>query len=149
MKFNRTDILILLAFIGLLIYPIIILTALHINIVLYILIFCVVTLTTFAINRTLSTILFYILLGLLLYIDYFFLILLIIGIFEPNRGVVTEHPVMDLTWIWGIPVGIVLTSLSIWIYHKINKRNKAIEIGVTSIFLIAALIRWIYYTYVL
>ena len=149
MKFNRIDILIGVALVIIFIYPCLFLTDLKRNPVLFVSLFAGITLASFFIKQnTISTTLFYILSGVMLFVDYVFLICWIIGIIDPNKGTVLfsdkrEH-VMDMTWIWGVVLGLLLTPLTLAMYNKSKRRNRKLEIAVTAIFFIVTAIIWLY-----
>lgn len=108
---------------------------------IFMLIFGVLTFISFIIKqKSISTLLFYILTGAILYINYFMLTDLIIDLINPNRGWVEfegeRHRVMDLSWIWGVIMGFIFSPLTLILYHRTKIRDRKIEIGATVVFLI-------------
>ncbi len=91
---------------------------------------------------------FYILLGSMLYINIFILTNLIVGTINPDDGWFVDnngvrYRVMSMNWIWGVVAGIVLSPLTIILYHKKVKRNKILEISITIIFIVLTAIIYI------
>ncbi len=117
---------------------------------LFMLIFGGLTLTSFITKqKIITTWLFYILIGTMLYINYFMLTNLIIDLINPDRGWVEfegdRHRVMDRSWIWSVILGIILTPLTIILYHRKKVRNRSIEIALTSLFLVITTAIYIVY----
>lgn len=105
------------------------------------LIFGLITLISFILKlpKT-STWLFYILIGTMLFVSYFTLVDKIIDFLNPNRGWVEyqgeRYRVMDMNWIWGVFFGFILSPLTIILYHKKKLRNRSLEIGLLTFFLV-------------
>ena len=147
---RKSTIIIGLLFAGLLVGTGIMQTHLKNNPQLFMLIFGGLTLTSFITKQNIiTTWLFYILIGTMLYINYFMLTNLIIDLVNPDRGWVEfegeRHRVMDMSWIWGVILGFILSPLTIILYHREKVRNRSIEIGVTSLFLALTTVIYIVY----
>jgi sterol desaturase/sphingolipid hydroxylase (fatty acid hydroxylase superfamily) len=109
------------------------------------LIFSGLTLLTFLIRQDkIATVLFYIIFGTMLYINFFLLTNEIIDILNPDRGWIEidgeRRRVMDVSWVLGVIVGLLLAPLTVLLYHKKIKRNRMVEIATTTIFLIVTTI---------
>lgn len=91
-----------------------------------------------------ATILFYILFGTMLYINFYLLSNILLDILNPNRDWIVidgqRRKVMDASWIYGVIVGLILAPLMILLYHQKIKRNRIVETATTSIFLIVTAI---------
>jgi hypothetical protein len=101
-------------------------------------------------QQLMASILFYILLGTMLYINIFISTNLIVNIINPDGGWIVDnngerHRVMQMNWIWGVLAGLILAPLIIVLYHKKIKRNKVLEILLTTIFIILTAIIYIKY----
>ena len=147
---RKSNIIIGLLFAGLLIGTGIMQTHLKSKPQILMLIFGALTLASFIIKqKMISTWLFYILIGTMLYINYFMLTNLIIDLLNPDRGWVEfegeRHRVMDMSWIWGVILGFLLSPLTIILYHKSKVRNRSIEIGITTLFLVITIVIYIVY----
>lgn len=94
-------------------------------------------------TKTVSTGLFYLLIGMLLFVNYFMITDWIIHFVNPNRNWVVvngiKHPTMDFSWIWGVIAGLILSPVTIVLYHKNNRRNQFIEIATTVLFLMVTI----------
>lgn len=91
---------------------------------------------------------FYILMGVMLYINIFILTSLIINTIMPDDGWIVDsngerHRVMPMNWMWGVLVGLVISPVAIFLYHRKMKRNKVLEISLTTIFIILTAIIYI------
>lgn len=97
----------------------------------------------------LSTTLFYIVLGILLYFFYFTSICWLINTISPHITYVDEqghsYPTTDNRWMWSVFLGICLSPITLFIYHKYMHRNKTLEIITTAAYLITTII--IYLTF--
>ena len=107
---------------------------------IFMLLFGVFTLFSFVIKQKLiSTILFYSIIGTMLYINFFILTNFVIDLINLNRGWVefegNRYKVMDMTWIWGAIIGFVFSPITLILYHRI-KRSRVMEIGVSIVFLV-------------
>jgi len=117
----------------------------------YMLLFGLLTLGSLFTKQTFKTsIPFYILLGTMLYTNIFILTNLIVNTISPDDGWFVDtngerHRVMQMNWIWGVLVGIVLSPLTIFLYHKKTQRNRVLEISLTTIFTILTSIIYIKY----
>ena len=150
MTARKSNIYIGLLFAGLLFGTGIMQTHLKNNPQLFMLIFGALTLTSFITKqKIITTWLFYILIGTMLYINYFMLTNFIIDLINSDRGWVEfegeRHRVMDTSWIWGVFLGFILTPLTIILYHRKKVRNRSIEITVTSLFLVITTAIYIVY----
>ncbi|MEO6883583.1 MAG: hypothetical protein ABI199_06135 [Bacteroidia bacterium] len=143
MKIKPSDIIIVLLFIGSIITGFI-QTQLKNNAQIILLAFGFITLLSFLIkNNSLSTVLFYLLSILILFITYFGFIYWIMDfIYPPSaRGWVTvgaeRHRVMDMSWIGVILFSTIVAPLTMLVYHKITKnRNRKKEMILTLFFVI-------------
>jgi hypothetical protein len=147
MKFKKADILSSLMFISLLIGAYIMLDGLKAFVYLWVLLFGGVTLVSLLLNKkTISTILFYLLIGLILLVTYLMLINLIIPMRDPNiiGAIAGKHDdKIYMDWRWGILFGFLLTFLTILLYHKSRQKNRVIEIAFAVLFIVIAFIRYI------
>ncbi len=85
---------------------------------------------------------------MMLFINIFILTNQIVNIINPDDGMVKDNigernSVMQMNWVWSILAGLVLSPLIIVQYHKKIKRNKILEISLTTIFLILTAIVYI------
>lgn len=145
---RKTNIIIGLIFSGLLVGTAIMQTHLKNKPQIFMLIFGVLTLMSFAIKqKIISTVLFYMLIGTMLYINYFILANLVIDLINPNRSWVEfegkRYPRMDRSWIWGVVLGFILSPLTIKLYHSKKVRYRLMEIGVTTFFLVITTVIYI------
>jgi hypothetical protein len=149
MSYKPTDILIGLLFAGLLLGTGFMQTDLKNEPQIFMLLFGLLTLgSLFAKQPFKTSIPFYILLGTMLYINIFILTNFIIDTISPGDGWVVDttgvrHRVMQMNWIWGVLTGLVLSPLTIVLYHKKIKRNRVLEISLTTIFIILTAIIYI------
>lgn len=92
-----------------------------------------------------SSIPFYFFLGTLLFIHIFFLTNFIVSTIFPMDGLVIDtngekQRVMQMNWVWGFIAGLVLSPLTVFLYHKKIKQNKVLEILLTTLFIILTVI---------
>lgn len=108
----------------------------------YMLLFGIFTLWTLYTKLPFKTsLLFYVLLGTMLYINIVIIANLLANMINPNDGWHidsggTKHRIMQMNWIWGAAIGLILSPLSIIFYHKKVQRNKTLEIILTTIFIL-------------
>ena len=108
----------------------------------YLLLFGLLTLGSLIFTRPIKTsIPFYLLLGIMLYVNLFIVILLLVNVINPNDGLFIDSNgetqyVMAMNWIWGAFIGAILAPFAIYQYHKKVSRNKVLEIGLTSAFVL-------------
>ncbi len=151
MRYKISDILIGLIFAGLIIGTGLMQPDLKSKPQVYMLLFGLLTLGSLFSKQPFQTsIPFYILLGIMLYINFFMLTNFIVDTISPDDGWVVDnngerHRVMQMNWIWGVLAGLVLSPLTIFLYHKKKQRNKVLEISFTIIFIILTAI--IYFKY--
>lgn len=149
MNNKLSDILIGLLFAGLIVGTGFMQTQLKNQPQIYMLLFGLLTLGSLLAKQTFNTsVPFYILLGTMLYINIFILTNRIVTIISPNDvwGADTNgerHRVMPMNWVWGVLTGLVLSPLAIMLYHKKVKRNKRLEISLTTIFIVLTAIIYI------
>jgi hypothetical protein len=149
MNYKLSDILIGLVFTGLIIGTGFMQTQLKNEPQIYMLLFGLLTLGSLFAKQTFKTsIPFYLLLGTMLYINIFILTNQIVNIISPDHGYVVDsnwerHRVMQMNWIWAVLTGLVLSPLTIILYHKKIQRNKALEISFTTAFIISTAIIYI------
>jgi hypothetical protein len=142
MNLKLSDILIGILFVGLIIGTGFMQTQLKNELQIYMLLFGLLTLGSLYAKHPLKTsIPFYILLGIMLYINIFILTNQIVNIIRPDDGWVIDndgerHRVMQMNWVWVALAGLVLSPLTIILYHKKIKRSKVLEISLTTIFII-------------
>lgn len=91
---------------------------------------------------------FYILFGVMLYINIFILTNLIVNTLIPDDGWVVDnngerYRVMSMNWMWGVLAGLVISPVAIFLYHRKIQRNKVLEISLTAIFIISTSIIYI------
>lgn len=90
------------------------------------------TVSFFMRQKSLFNILFYILLWIMLFINFSMLTHLIVDLFNPGDGWVQfqgeSHRVMETNWVWGAMVGFALSSLSLILYHKTKMNNQTLEV---------------------
>ena len=96
-------------------------------------------LSFFSQNQTLPTILFYTLVLIMLYTNFFTLAAWLVNSIYPDRGWVEvdgkKHRIMDMSWVWCVLCGLVFSPICLFVYHKVVIRNRAVEIIVTTIFI--------------
>jgi hypothetical protein len=142
MNYKLSDTLIGLLFAGLIIGTGFMQTQLKNEAQICMLLFGALTLGSLVAKKPFKTsIPFYILLGTMLYINIFILTNYTVNRISPDDGWFVDndgerHRVMQMNWIWGVLTGLVLSPLTIVLYHKKIKRNKLLEISLTSIFII-------------
>ena len=95
-----------------------------------------------------SSIPFYIVLGVMFYINIFLLASAAVDFIHPhqdwttqNDGSIDRSP--NLNWLGAIIVSFFLSPLSIVFYHKKIQRNKGLEIAFITLFIIVTLIIYI------
>ena len=150
MKLKFLDILIGLTFIFLIIGAAIMQTGLKNEPQIEMILFGFITLASLFIKQPNNTsILLYILLAMLIYINTFIVTNFIVNIINPDDGWFVDntgrHRVMSLNWIWGVVAGIIISPLMVIIYHKFVKRNRLLEILLTIFFIITTIIIYIIY----
>lgn len=103
--------------------------------------FGVVTLVSFIFipGSIFTTLLFYTITGFMLYSAFFGLSEQVKDILYPDIGWI-EHKgekkqVMDMSWVWSVAAGFVLSLLTLILYHRLKLRNQKLEFGVISLFL--------------
>lgn len=107
---------------------------------IFLLILSFVTLISFfSQNQALPTSLFYTLVLIMLYSNFFMLAAWLVDSIYPDRGWVEvhgkKHRIMDMSWVWCVLCGLVFSPISLLVYHKAIMRNRAVEIIVTTIFI--------------
>lgn len=105
--------------------------------------YAVITLGTLFIRRTkLTSILFYVLLGYVTFINIFILTTIILDVINPNDGTVfidgKVRRVMHTNWITGFVLALVISPILVWQYHKKIKRDKITEIVFNILYIIIA-----------
>lgn len=139
-----------IVFAGLLIGTAILQTYLKNKPQIFMLVLGTLTFSSFVFRKKLiSTILFSIILGVMLYVNLFLLTNFIIDIFSSDkewRNVdEVRHRGMDMNWIWGVLAGIILSPLILLLYHTSKLRSSVIEAGVTALFVITTTVIYIIY----
>ena len=151
MNYKLSDVLTGLLFVGLIIGTGFMQTQLKNEPQIYMLLFGLMTLGSFFAKQPFTTsIPFNILLGIMLYINIFILTNIIVNTISPDDGWFVDkngerHRVMQMNWIWGVLSGLILSPLTIVLYHKKIERNKALEVSLTTIFIILTAIIYIKY----
>src|SRR4051812_26442471 len=89
----------------------------------FLLVLGALTLITFLVKaRDYAVILFYLLFGIMCYINYFLLTYWIINTLNPDAGWVTfegeRYRVMTMDWVWAILAGLVLASVTMYAYSR-------------------------------
>lgn len=151
MKYKLSDILTGLIFAGLITETGFMQTQFKKEPQIYMLLFGLLTLGSLFTKQSFkASIPFYILLGTMIYINIFILTNLIINIISPDDGYIVDSDgekrrVMQLSWMWGVLAGLILSPLTIVLYHKKVRKNKMLEISLTTIFIILTAIIYIKY----
>lgn len=100
-------------------------------------------------EENLSTLMFYILIGILLYVAIFIGIGYIVHKLNPDAGWIEingeRQRVMNMNWIWGVLGGIILSPIIIRKYHKSINRNKILELIFVAFFVIITTIIYVKY----
>ncbi len=149
MSYKISDILIGLIFAGLIIGTGFMQTGLKSGPQIVMLLFGLLTLGSLLAKQPFNTsIPFYILLGTMMFVNIFIMTGLITDVLSPDdvRPVDTKverHYVMQMNWIWGVLATLVLSPLTLLLYHKKIQRNKVLEISLTTIFIILTAIIYI------
>lgn len=112
----------------------------------YLILYACATLLTLLIWKSIvSTMLFYIILGVILYMNFFFLSLLIIDLFTPRHNYIEgEHGGMSMAWMWGVVAGFTLSPISLVLYHQLEKRNRKFEIAFVLVYIIVSAVVYFY-----
>ena len=116
---------------------------------LFMLLFGLLTLGSLVAKQPFKTsILFYILLEVMLFISIFILTSLIVNTIMPDDGWVVDdkgerYRVMEMNWMWGVLAGLVISPAVVFLYHRKIQRNKVLEISLTAIFIISTAIIYI------
>ncbi|HTO16755.1 MAG TPA: hypothetical protein VLZ83_13380 [Edaphocola sp.] len=151
MHYKLSDLLIGLLFIGLIIGTGFMQTQLKSDIQIYMLLFGLMTLGSLLAQTHIKTsIPFYILLGTMLYVSIFIMTNIILNLLSSNDVLLVDnngarHLLIQRNAIWGVFAGIMLSPLIVFLYHKKIKRNKVLEISLTTIFIIITAIIYIKY----
>lgn len=108
---------------------------------IFLLILSFITLISFfSKNQALPTSLFYTLVLIMLYSNFFMLAAWLVDSIYPERGWVEvdgkKRKVMDMSWVWCVLCGLFFSPISLFVYHKVKMRNRAVEIIVTTIFVV-------------
>ncbi len=91
-------------------------------------------------SRAISTVLFYLFIGILLFINYTVLTIIIITKINP----VNSSPNV-LYGFWSFLLALFLSPFTIIIYHRLQMRNRIIEIAGTAIFILITTIVYMKY----
>lgn len=87
--------------------------------------------------------LFLVLLSGMLFINFMLLTDGVMGVLYPDKGWVEvdgeKQSVMDMSWIAGLIVSVVLTPITVWLYHYKSNRNIALEMICTLMFVFMTL----------
>ena len=150
MSYKISDILIGLVFAGLLIGTAFMQTDLKHEPQVFMLLFGLLTLGSLFVKKPFKTsIPFYVLLGTMFYINVFILTNLVVDTIHPDDGWIVanngeRHRIMQMNW-WGVLAGLVLSPLTIVLYHKKINRNRALEISLTTVFIVLTAIVYVKY----
>lgn len=141
MTIKIPDIIIGLVFIGLLIGSASVQPPLKEEPQIIMLLFGGLTLASFFTKaKAISTVLFYLFLGTLLFINYTILTIIIISKINP----INSRP--DILYgFWSFLSALLLTPVTIIIYHQLQMRNRIIEIAGTALFILITTITYIKY----
>jgi len=146
MNLKLPNILIILLFTGLIVGTAFLQTKLRDDPQVYMLLFGLLTLVSLFAKRTfLTSIPFYILLGVMLYMNIFMQTYQISNMINPNDGWIVDSSgerqrVMQLNWVWCILAGLILSPLIVILYHKKAERNKVLEITFIGVFVLVSAI---------
>lgn len=116
---------------------------------IFMLLFGLLTLGSLVAKQPFNTsIPFYILLGIMLFISIFVLTNLIVNAVLPDDGWVVDNKgeryrVMSMNWMWGVLAGLVISPVVVFLYHRKIQRNKILEISLTTVFIISTAIIYI------
>lgn len=94
-----------------------------------------------------TTLLFYLITSIMLYSAIFSVSENIIDLLYPDRGWILHEGekkrVMDMSWVWSVAAGLILSPLSLVLYHRSKLRNPRLEKGVSVLFLAMTLVIYI------
>lgn len=116
---------------------------------IYMLLFGIVTLASLFAKPPFKTGLpFFILFGIMCYISIFVLNIEIMNIINPEDGWITDsngekQRVMQMNWIWGVFLGLLLSPILVTLYQRRIKRNTSLEIAFTTVFILVTAIIYI------
>lgn len=149
MKPHFSDIIIKTIFLGLILAKVFIRPEIKSDAELFLLFLSLITLLSLLFRQPYTTsIVFYILLGIILFENIFFVVDMFVNTFTPDSGEViesngTRHRVMQMNWVWGVLCSLSLTPLIIFFYYKKKQQYKLLEIGLTVIFIIETAINYL------
>lgn len=117
---------------------------------IFMLVLGILTFSSFVFRQNrIATILFSIILGVMLYVNLFLVTNFIVDILNTDKdlGELSEmrHRGMDMNWIWGVMVGIILSPLILIFYHINKLSNRMIETVTTVLFLTTTIVIYIIY----
>lgn len=149
MNLKISDAFIGLVFIGLLIGTATLLPSFKSKLHIPILAFGLMTLASLFVRKPFKTsVPFYIFLAAMVYINIFILTNLFVDAINPEVGWIIDEKgerrrVMQMNWVWGVLSGLIISPLTILIYHKFVKRNRYLEISLTIIFIVMTTITFL------
>lgn len=149
MKYTLADILIALGFMLLIIGSNMIQSGLKNDIQLYLILFGLVSLASLFSNGAFKTKLpFYILLGIMLYVNIFMLTNYVVNKLQADNAWITDnngqkHRIMQWQWLWGALSGIIISPLLVLFYHTKIKSNKIIERAYIIMFISASILIYV------
>lgn len=142
MPFKLSDIVIGLLFVGLVIGTAMMQVHLKSGPQLLMLVFGLIVLASLLAGKHFKTpVPFYLFIGAMVFTNAFMLTTHFANVMNPDSGWIVDsngvrQRVMNMTWIWGVLSGLILTPLAILVYHKFIKRQPILEISTTVLFLV-------------
>ena len=149
MNFKISDVLLGLVFIGLIIGTGSMQSHLKEGPQIFILLFGLIALASLLVKPSFFTsIPFYILLGIMIFINALLLTNFFVNLANPHAGWFTDnhgvkHRAMHMNWVWGVISGIISSILALFFYHKLIKRNRNLEISLITIFIVVTAIIYV------
>ena len=151
-EFSRTDYIMFAIFLSMLIPTAMMQTMVKHNPQIFMIGIGIISILTFLGKQHKAfTVTLYIILGLVIYIGIFQITNWIIDIVSPDRGWYIDpetgqrHMMQDPSFLLGVFIGIILTPILIWLYHKNAKRNRKLEIACVSIFTVMTVLIYLIY----
>ena len=149
MPFKFSDLVIALLFLGLVIGTAMMQGHLKNGPQLLMLVFGLVTVASLIARKHFKTpVFFYLFLGAMVFLNVFMLTTHLANVLNPESGWIIDsngvrQRVMNMTWIWGVLSGLILTPLAILAYHRFVQRKPILEISLTVVFLVVTTIVYV------
>ena len=149
MPFKFSDIVIGILFIGLIIGTAMMQGHLKNGPQIIMLVFGLMTLASlFARKHFKTPVLFYLLIGAMVFTNVFMLTTNLANVMNPDSGWIIDsngvrQRVMNMTWIWGVLSGLILTPFAIFAYHKFIEPKPVLEISITLVFLVVTTVIYV------